>query len=596
MDIKSYEESLKNEFQSLLGKDKFIILGTGSLFIKMKRFFNIDIKNDVECFVESFPKEKSFQGKKVISTDELRSKWNKSNKLVLVCSSAWPEIKKNMSEDLLINLNWYAPYESNGWLFDKDNLPIVQLEKNIRNLLINYEGSVPEIDKESILIMVSERTGNSHPYHAITLGVLLRLKGLNVRFLFNDLSNFGDLYRGKGFVEFQNQILKNLLDLVSDKYGIRYEKMSDQVAENLTDRELKKINQFIYYNKIWHSKKITFSSEDSELNERASRWLSNARLIKGFLNKHHFEKVYVWTGVHSEWSALRILSEEKDIKIYSSEYARKGYSFSLSGPTVFQKDSTLVKLEQLNNEQINKLVNFTNKHMKEKLKNIQKNNGQELNVLIPLNIFWDSAAFNIKDVFVYFDQWLIKTVRFLIEECKAHVYVRQHPHERNYGTGDDVKALLDESFGNSALFHFIDAISSIDTYSLIDNAQLILPNTSTVGVEASIMGKQVIVKNEVYYANLSFVKKACTEEEYFHFIKEALFNPKELSSEQINDAKLCYALTMTNSVDTFFGHWYDDVNKWSLLNLEEIKNYKSVQWLLDTIVYDKSLLSNKLRV
>lgn len=591
-----HKEQLINEFNKLKRGQKIIVLGTGSLFYKMKNIFNLNVENDIELFVESSPKNKVFLGKQLVSIHSMTYHLKDEEEyVVLVCSSKWTDIKKILSKRYLNEFIWYAPYESMKWLFNKNELPIVKLKRSIYKLLLEFEGKLPRLKGESIVILIGERNGAPTPYHAITLGVLLKVKGLDVYFLLNDLSTFGELYSGKGFGDFQNEILENLLIEIRKKYRIPYEKISEQNSMELTASEERKIQQFIYYNKVWHSKKIIFDRDDKELMVRAKSWLSNAKLIKGFLNSYNFDKAYVWTGVHSEWASLRILAEEKGIKTYSSEYARKGYSFSLSGPTVFQKDSTLVNVNNLSENKVKQIMRKTDRHLEESIYGYSKTELKQPSAIIPLNIFWDSAAFNIDDIFIYFDKWLEKTIRFLIEECQTHVYVRQHPHERSHGTGEDVKKFLTNKFGDSKYFHYIDTESSISTYSLLMDATLLLPNTSTLGIEAAMLGKQVIVKNKVYYAKSNFVKVASTEQEYLNLVKQAIENPKELSLRQRNEAKLYYALTMANSTEKFFGHWYDDVKEWSSKSLEEIKNRESVMWLLDLIINDRTLLTNKLK-
>lgn len=597
MPLQKYEDLLKKEYKKLIGSRKVIVLGTGSLFRKMERFFNIDIENDVDFFVESYPSQKTFRGKQLISTEKLSSHVNKDEKaFVLVSSSAWSEIKETLGQELLQYFDWYAPYDLMSWIFNKDKLPIVMLEQNIHRLLVNYEGDIPVVQKESIAIMVGERSGNSHPYHAITLGVLLRLKGLHVQFLFNDLSDFGELRRGIGFNDFQNQILENLLRMVSDKYGVLFEKMSEQKMIGLTESEFEKVQQFIYYNKVWQSRKVMFDFEDEELKESEAKWLSNAQLSKGFLAKHDFNKVYVWTGVHSEWAALRILAEERNIKVYSSEYIRGGYSFSINGPTVFQQDINLFNDYQFNAIQKGKMLELANSHANQCFPEESTDKFKQPFVLMPLNIFWDSASYADNDVFIYFDKWLTETIQFLIGECKVHVYVRQHPYERNFDTGRDVSKLLHDLFGQHPLFHFIDASSEEDTYQLIKSAKVVLPNTSTVGVESAMMGKQVIVKNSVYYANSNFVLSAESKDEYFKLIKKSLTNEKQLSEKEIEKAKLYYALTISNNTNPFFGHWLPEVKKWSEGTLEELLNNEAAQSFLNAIIFDIPLLNNHLGI
>lgn len=221
-----YRLQLIKEYEKLKKDKKLIILGTGSLFKKIKTLFNINIDRDVFMFIETKPKNKSFCGKKVIPIKDLnRHIGNKEEVSILVCSSAWKEIKKELPESTLSSFEWYNPYEEMRWIFQKDSYPIVTLEKNIRNLLLKYKGEIPRKRNESIAFLIGERAGSPNPYYFITLGVLLRLHGMNVHFLYNDLSKYGDVLLGEGFNEFQNYILEKILEEISLKYDITIEKL-----------------------------------------------------------------------------------------------------------------------------------------------------------------------------------------------------------------------------------------------------------------------------------------------------------------------------------------------------------------------------------
>lgn len=597
MIVGKYKTQLKVEYRRFVKNRKIIVWGTGSLFQKLKALLDIDVEKDVHFFVESDPKNDTFEGKKLISAEELSLQIKNGEKaIVLICTSAWTEVKGTLTDDLFDNIQFHEPYEQMGWFINRENLPIVILEQNIRKLLIEYDNDIPTISDESIAIMVGERSGKTHPYHAITLGVLLRLKGLNVRFLFNDLSNFGDITRGLGFNEFQNSILEDLLKEVREKYGIPYDKMSDQTEEELTEEEMKKVRQFIYYNKIWHSRKVIFDLKDVKLNEREVRWISNAKLIKGFLSKYSFDKVYTWTGLHSEWAALRILAESKKIKSYSTEYIRAGYSFSINGPTIFQRDINLLKDYSFSEGQKSKLLEIAESHINEYFPKESEGKLEQPYAVIPLNIFWDSASYTDNDIFIYFDEWLTETIQFLIEDCGVHVYVRQHPYERKFESGEDVKELLEEHFGQHRLFHFIDAYSDEDTYELIQNAQVVLPNTSTIGIESVLMKKWVVVKNSVYYADSGLVLSAKSKDEYFQLIKESLTTEKILTNKEIEKAKVYLALTILNGTDTSFGNWYSDVREWSGKSLDYLLDNEAAKWLLNSIILDRPLLNNQLGI
>ncbi|MFO1444425.1 hypothetical protein KDN24_14695 [Bacillus sp. Bva_UNVM-123] len=594
MNISVFKSQLRKEFREKVADKKIIVWGTGGLYRKLKDFFEINVKEDVLFFVESAGEKESFEGKNVINADGFLSQFpiNK-HAIVLVCTSAWNSIKKVICTDVLNSDLFYVPYEDFSWVIDWEETPILSTNKDIQNLLLNTNMIISEKKVSSIAIMVGERVGQPHPYYFITLGVLLRLKGMYVEFLFNDLSNDGDLSKGAGFTKIQNILIENLLSKVSEKYGIEFEKISEQRAIELSEEEKRNIHQYIYYNQVWYSRNVILDKNDEKLNIRKSQWLENAKLIKGFLQKNNFEKVYTWTGVHGDWASLYVLAKSLKIKVYSSEYIRSGYSYSIEGPTIYQRDIKLVATN-LNETQENKLLRIAETHIETYFSQKTEDKLNKPLVVIPLNVFWDSASFSDEDCFIYFDEWLLETINFLINKCKVNVYVRQHPYERRFGTGKDLAELLISSFGHSPLFRFIEADSDFSTYSIIKNAQLVLPNTSTVGIEAAMIGKQVIVKNNVYYSDSGFVKKANSKDEYFTLIKKGLSTNKSLKNKEIEKAKVYFVLTMLNETSSTFGHWFKDVHVWSKSTLDVLLKEKPVKQLLDSIINNQYLLISRL--
>ena len=148
----------------------------------------------------------------------------------------------------------------------------------------------------------------------------------------------------------------------------------------------------------------------------------------------------------------------------------------------------------------------------------------KVDILFPLNILWDAASLGRNQFFDSPFYWLRDTIDFLLNSTDAVVGVRQHPRERvfkQFGTGDKLGEYLIKRFGHHPRFYFISCDEKINTYLLIENCKIVLPYTSTVGIEAAMMGKTVILESNVYYNNQPFVLTARSKEDYFQKIKKA---------------------------------------------------------------------------
>lgn len=166
-------------------------------------------------------------------------------------------------------------------------------------------------------------------------------------------------------------------------------------------------------------------------------------------------------------------------------------------------------------------------------------------VLLALNSSWDAAALGLHTVFEDNTDWIVRTVRHLLEHTDAPVIVRQHPAERLEiaRTSDDYGALLQRHFGSHPRLHFIAAADKINSYDLMARVRALVVYTSTIGIEATAQGKPVITPSNSYYSGLGFVHKASSLEQYQALLQQAAAGGLAVNDAQRHDALLCYYLT-----------------------------------------------------
>jgi hypothetical protein len=210
----------------------------------------------------------------------------------------------------------------------------------------------------------------------------------------------------------------------------------------------------------------------------------------------------------------------------------------------------------------------------------------EVGCLIILNVSWDSAALNIHGVFGSYAEWLLSTVRNVLEQSNDHVTIRQHPHERfplTRGT-DDFQTLLAKAFNNSERIHFVDAYAKVNTYALINRSKYVVAYSSTSGMEAVVLKKPVIVGARCYYSKLGFVNNAGSKEEYAELMKRGSEGQLLVSDQQQDDAYICYFIAICcNLMFTSFTPVTVDFKKWVVRDGDEILAEKQVQQYLTSI-------------
>jgi len=151
-------------------------------------------------------------------------------------------------------------------------------------------------------------------------------------------------------------------------------------------------------------------------------------------------------------------------------------------------------------------------------------------VLVCLNNRADTAALGRERLFRSIADWLRQIGNWSLTRPDVRVCIRQHPHERfDWLPNEENYVLMLQSIDPiGKRLRLIPAESEENTYDLIRSAKVVLPYTSTVGIEAACMGKPVITCSECYYSTLGFVSAPEDAPSYFALIDKQLDGGFEL--------------------------------------------------------------------
>ena len=164
-------------------------------------------------------------------------------------------------------------------------------------------------------------------------------------------------------------------------------------------------------------------------------------------------------------------------------------------------------------------------------------------VLFALNICWDTAGLDKHKLFENTIDWICTTTEWILENTSHSVKIRQHPAERleMLGSKDDYSAYIKHlALRFPGRLHYIHANSEINTYDLIQGASLVLVHSSTVGLEAIILGVMSLTCSSVYYASNDAVYSPDSKQSYFSAIELILSQSTTPGEEQTEKAKLLY--------------------------------------------------------
>ncbi len=133
-------------------------------------------------------------------------------------------------------------------------------------------------------------------------------------------------------------------------------------------------------------------------------------------------------------------------------------------------------------------------------------------------------------------EWIERTVQYFVPRDDTQLVIRVHPGEiltRGVSIVDIIHNLMPEL---PAHIHLIKPKEKINTYDIMEIADLGLIYTTTVGLEMAMSGIPAIVVGNTHYRNLGFTYDPDSYVSYYKLLGAMLENPGQyrLSEEKIN--------------------------------------------------------------
>ena len=156
-------------------------------------------------------------------------------------------------------------------------------------------------------------------------------------------------------------------------------------------------------------------------------------------------------------------------------------------------------------------------------------------VMIAANVLGDSLTLG-RNVFAEsMTEWMTRTVQFFADRPEVQLVIRVHPGETLVPKARSMGQVARDALSNlPEHIHIIGATDKINTYDMIEIADLGLVYTTTVGVETAMNGRPVIACGNTHYRKRGFTIDPNSWDEYFAAIESVLadFEGHRLTEEQ----------------------------------------------------------------
>jgi len=434
-------------------------------------------------------------------------------------------------------------------------------------------------------IIVSPRNNSGIPWCNLTIALLYHALGYPVKIIWDDMTFLDPEW------EHQNRAVGELILLINAKTNIPFVKVGDFSETDIDEDDLREIKRLSVANAIWNVRNVVPSGElESYSNLSEQTLIHNAGRIGTLYKSEKFSFCLHQSLINNNGGLHRWFGNKNDIRVGSLDISLgRGVTGLKSVPGFREELPQLVDEKSQfflfhDPEERNLAIRAARQEYEMRCMGTDEKESQLISideeskepawdVLIPMNILWDAAALIRNRFFPTPYHWVVETIDFILTQTDATVAVRQHPHERRfeqYGTGTQLAKSIQQKFGDNHRFKFYHSGEKVNSYRLVKESKVILPYTSTLGIEAALLGKRVIIESHVYYGEQPFVTKATSKQDYFDRIRAALKTPFRAVSHAEKEKAwlLYYALNKCSLVYSPFGLDPRDFENWVPLGLE----------------------------
>ncbi len=181
------------------------------------------------------------------------------------------------------------------------------------------------------------------------------------------------------------------------------------------------------------------------------------------------------------------------------------------------------------------------------------------------NVIFDTSQVHANTIFPHMFSWLDNVQKVAQEHSEILFVIRAHPDESR--PGKESRESVSDWVEKSGIRHqsnvlFIDSNEFISSYELIQRSHLVMVYNSTIGLEASLLGKPVLAGGKARFTQLATAFYPASAEEY-NTLLEQLLNSATIQVPahfRLNSRRFLYYQLYATSLD--FSHFLQEDRFW----------------------------------
>jgi hypothetical protein len=160
-------------------------------------------------------------------------------------------------------------------------------------------------------------------------------------------------------------------------------------------------------------------------------------------------------------------------------------------------------------------------------------------IMLAANVLGDSLTLG-RNIFAEsMTEWITRTVRFFANRPEVQMAIRVHPGETLVPKAKSMGQVVRDALPSlPEHIHVIGAADKINTYDLIEIADVGLAYTTTVGLETAMNGRPVISCGQTHYRGRGFTFDPNSRDEYFAILEKVL---ADIPAHRLNEKQIEFA-------------------------------------------------------
>lgn len=176
----------------------------------------------------------------------------------------------------------------------------------------------------------------------------------------------------------------------------------------------------------------------------------------------------------------------------------------------------------------------------------QPESGATTHVTLLPNLTWDSAVIGQSAAYDGLEPWIRDTIAFVERRPDVHLTIRIHPAETKLPgkqTREPVEDVIERHFPSLPVnVTIVGSADPTSTYTVLEDTDVVLVFSSTTGLEASMMGKPVVVTGRTHYRDKGFTLDAADPADYLSLLEKVLADPRAVQPDVALARRYAYLL------------------------------------------------------